>query len=198
MADLIGHNCDIRAVLALLKLPFQLLGYWMFGSPWCDIHRYHIHSIPMLVKYNILHIFMCKIQYSIFSFVKFCIVYLICEIQSFLLLSNVFPRCSALDVLLSTSSIMNLCLISLDRSTITSIQIVFYPLIEMASHVSFYILKVYLFVMNLCLISLDRSTITSIQIVSFPDSLTRLLQYMKPILDLHLTRPKMLLNSNLR
>jgi len=50
--------------LGLIIMPFslakQLLGYWMFGSPWCDIH-------------------------------------------------------SALDVLLSTSSIMNLCLISLDR-----------------------------------------------------------------------------------
>ena len=40
---------------------FQLLGYWMFGPVWCDVH-------------------------------------------------------GALDVLLSTSSIMNLCLISLDRS----------------------------------------------------------------------------------
>ena len=43
---------------------FQLLGYWMFGSVWCDMH-------------------------------------------------------AALDVLLSTSSIMNLCLISLDRQGYT-------------------------------------------------------------------------------
>ena len=42
---------------------FQLLGYWMFGKIWCDVH-------------------------------------------------------GALDVLLSTSSIMNLCLISLDRSVV--------------------------------------------------------------------------------
>ena len=41
----------------------QLLGYWMFGKIWCDVH-------------------------------------------------------GALDVLLSTSSIMNLCLISLDRSVV--------------------------------------------------------------------------------
>ena len=43
---------------------FQLLGYWMFGKIWCDVH-------------------------------------------------------GALDVLLSTSSIMNLCLISLDRFVVT-------------------------------------------------------------------------------
>ena len=45
---------------------FQLLGYWMFGKIWCDVH-------------------------------------------------------GALDVLLSTSSIMNLCLISLDRYVVINV-----------------------------------------------------------------------------
>ena len=30
----------IKITNCLLKFFLQLLGYWMFGSPWCDIHRY--------------------------------------------------------------------------------------------------------------------------------------------------------------
>ena len=56
---------NIRATVQSNTFLFQLLGYWMFGKIWCDVH-------------------------------------------------------GALDVLLSTSSIMNLCLISLDRSVVTS------------------------------------------------------------------------------
>ena len=80
------QNCKrILGPVSFSTFLFQLLGYWMFGSPWCDIHRYQ---------------------------------------ESFETHSTLFPNISsALDVLLSTSSIMNLCLISLDRSTITSRQI---------------------------------------------------------------------------
>ena len=53
-------HCTVLTVLYCTVPYVQLLGYWMFGSVWCDIH-------------------------------------------------------GALDVLLCTSSIMNLCLISLDR-----------------------------------------------------------------------------------
>jgi len=60
IASLAFADLSLGLIIMPFSLAYELLGYWMFGSLWCDIH-------------------------------------------------------GALDVLLSTSSIMNICLISLDR-----------------------------------------------------------------------------------